>query len=152
MHSAGIPLAYNAYAMSIVTYTSQLLPLDGAMHLADHIALARVLASPMYAVSPGVMTDVGALGGKHAPQDMRRLAWVCRLRAVLRSPGLTLAVQRVDAATAEDRCLAPRIRDWLAANVIADLRTTMATQTCWRWSRGAWRTSPGARSTAHRPM
>lgn len=39
LHSVGIPLAYNAYAVSVVQYTAQLSPLDGSMQLVGHMAL-----------------------------------------------------------------------------------------------------------------
>lgn len=116
---------YTAYAMTVVMYIAQLLPLDPTMLLAEHMALARIFGAPMYALSPGIVTEVGALGCRHPPHDMRRLAWACRLRAVVRSADLALAVQRVDAAILEDRCLAPRMGDWIRQNVIADLRVAL---------------------------
>lgn len=58
----------------------------------------------------------------HSPHDLRRVVWACRLRAVLRCPGLALAAHRADAAICKDKCLVPRFGDWLRRTIIAEFR------------------------------
>lgn len=111
--------------MSVVGCTAQLFPPDAPIQAAEHIALANMLSAPIYALSPNIALDVLAVGARTAPAR-HWMAWACRLRAVLRCPGLMLAMHRLDAAIAEGRCLVPRFREWLRNNTVADLRVAHA--------------------------
>lgn len=94
LHSVGVHL-------SVITDVVQLVPPDAPIYDDEHIALARVFAAPMQALSPQIATDVGALAAHTTPQDIRRVVWVCRLRVVVRHSELVLALHRLDAAIAE---------------------------------------------------
>lgn len=59
LHSCGNPLVYNACAVSVVRRTAQLFPLDGTMLQAEHMTIARILAAPMYELSPGIASEAG---------------------------------------------------------------------------------------------
>lgn len=72
------------------------------MQVVEHIALGTTFSAPMFALPPHIATDLLAVGARTAPQEMQRMAWACRLRAVLRCPGLVLAMQRLDSAVAEE--------------------------------------------------
>lgn len=107
----------------MVMYTAQLqlVALGNTMLLAEHYAMVHIFATPMCAPSSGIAADVIAIGCRHASCGLQRRAWACRLRAALRCPGLTFAVQRADAPILEDQCPAPRVGEWLQRNIIADL-------------------------------
>lgn len=92
------------------------------MQAAEHIAIAKVFNAPVYASSHYMAIGVESLGASTAPLEMHRMAWSCRLRAVMRHSGLVLAMHRLDAAIAQDRCLIPRCRAWLAASTVVYLR------------------------------
>lgn len=113
LHSMGTPLTYNTFVVSVTSITAQLFPSDSCMLSARR---------PCTLCPPPLRRTSRSWG----PQDLRRMAWVCWLRAVLRCPGLAFSIFRVDAvhaAIAEDRCLVPRFREWLAVSTIADWRT-----------------------------
>lgn len=75
--SFGIPFANPAYAVSVVICTAQLFPLDSAL-LAEYMAIAPIFAAPMRVLRPGIASGSGAIGSRHAPHDLRRLAWAFR--------------------------------------------------------------------------
>lgn len=137
LHSCGVPLAYKAYyAIFVVIYTAQLLPLGGTTLPREHSHSAQFCGAH---VCLDIATRVVALGPRYAPQDLRRLMWACRLRAVLRCAGLALAVQRADAAVFQGRCLAPRASDAM------QLRTSTSCCSMRRASRRASRNTPSPR-------
>lgn len=76
---------------------------------------SRMFNAPVYARSPHIASDVGP--PTHAEDGLGN-----RLRAVLRHPGLILAVHRFDAVVAGGRCLATRFHTWLATSTMSDLR------------------------------
>lgn len=119
------PLAYRAYAVSVAMYTARLVPLDNTMLMVQHMAIARIFASPMYALSPGIAAEFGAMGSRPPPRDLRPPAWAERLRAALCFPVLALGMRRADVAILADRCLAPGMGDWFQRNIMADLRIAL---------------------------
>jgi hypothetical protein len=119
---------FKMHGTSTVMFKAQFADLTPEMLTAYRKAEQRLVAAPWMALAPEILHALVALGLPAGLADIQILATAAKLRLVASSATFWGTVSSIDAALdSDDALLAPPLRSWYAAGIIATLRRTWRT-------------------------